>query len=67
VETAGRFASGVKLEKDGQSADAKSIMGVLLLCGHKGAKIRVTATGEDAEQAVAAIGGLIRDRFGEDA
>jgi phosphocarrier protein len=66
VELAGRHASAVKLEKDGQSADAKSIMGVLLLCGHKGARVRVTATGEDAEAAVASIGALIRDRFGEE-
>lgn len=66
VELAGRFRSVVKLEKEGQTADAKSIMGVLLLCGYKGATICVTATGDDAEAAVAAIGELIRDRFGEE-
>jgi phosphocarrier protein len=66
VETAGRYRSVVKLEKEGQTADAKSIMGVLLLCGYKGARIKVTATGEDAGDAVAAIGKLIRERFGED-
>ncbi len=65
VELAGRFRSTVKLEKDGQTADAKSIMGVLLLCGYKGAKLKVTAAGDDAEAAVAAIGALIRERFGE--
>jgi phosphocarrier protein HPr len=66
VEVAGRFRCVVKLEKEGQTADAKSIMGVLLLCGYKGAKLTVTATGEDAKAAVAAIGALLADRFGED-
>jgi phosphotransferase system HPr-like phosphotransfer protein len=36
-----------------------------LLCGQPGAEITVTAQGEDAEQAVTAIGDLIADRFGE--
>lgn len=66
VRLASEFSSVIVLEKDGQRADAKSVMGVLLLCGQKGATIRVEAEGEDAERAVGAIGGLIRDRFGED-
>lgn len=65
VRVAGGYRSRVEVSKDGQRADAKSIMGVLLLCGEKGAKVRVHATGEDAEAAVAAIGALIADRFGE--
>ena len=66
VRIAGGFRSRVEVAKDGQSADAKSIMGVLLLCGEKGAKVSVRATGEDSEAAVAAIGALIADRFGEE-
>lgn len=66
VRVAGGFRSRVEVAKDGQSADAKSIMGVLLLCGEKGAKVRVRATGEDAPEAVDAIGALIADRFGEE-
>ncbi len=66
VRIAGGFRSRVEVAKDGQSADAKSIMGVLLLCGEKGAKVRVRATGDDARDAVAAIGELIADRFGEE-
>ncbi len=66
VRVAGGFRSRVEVAKDGQSADAKSIMGVLLLCGEKGARVRVCATGEDAREAVEAIGQLIADRFGEE-
>lgn len=65
VQTASRFRSDVQIEKDGHVANAKSVMGVLLLCGHQGSKITVTARGEDATDAVSAIGDLIADRFGE--
>jgi len=66
VRIAGGFRSRVEVSKDGQRADAKSIMGVLLLCGEKGARVHVRAMGEDASEAVAAIGALIADRFGEE-
>lgn len=66
VQTATRFSSEVELEKDSQRANAKSVMGVLLLCGQKGARVTVIARGDDAAEAVAAIGALIRDRFGEE-
>ncbi len=65
VKLAGSFSSTVQLEKEGQVADAKSVMGVLLLCGAKGSSVTVRATGEDASEAVEKIGALIADRFGE--
>lgn len=66
VRLAGRFRSKVEVAKDGQHADAKSVMGVLLLCGVPGATLHVSAHGPDAQAAVDAIGALIRDRFGEE-
>lgn len=66
VHTASRFESDVQIEKDGQNADGKSVMGMLLLCGQHGAHIHVTARGRDAREAVQAIGKLIGDGFGED-
>jgi phosphocarrier protein HPr len=65
VQTASRYRSDVELEKDGHVANAKSVMGVLLLCGHQGSVVQVSARGDDAEAAVRAIGELIADRFGE--
>lgn len=65
VQTASRFRSDVQIEKDGHVANAKSVMGVLLLCGHQGSKITVSAQGEDAADAVGAIGELVADKFGE--
>jgi phosphocarrier protein HPr len=65
VQTASRFRCDVQIEKDGHVANAKSVMGVLLLCGHQGSMITVLARGDDAQDAVSAIGELINDRFGE--
>jgi phosphocarrier protein HPr len=65
VQTASRFRCDVQLEKEGHVANAKSVMGVLLLCGHQGSMITVLARGDDAHDAVHAIGELINDRFGE--
>lgn len=66
VQLASRFPTcDVQLSHQDQTANAKSVMGVLLLCGSKGTIIEVTATGEHAEACVAAIGELIASRFGE--
>jgi phosphocarrier protein HPr len=66
VQIASRYGCEVELSKDGQSANAKSIMGVLLLCGTIGTQVTVRARGADAGAAVEAIGRLIASRFGEE-
>ncbi|MDI1432796.1 HPr family phosphocarrier protein [Polyangium sorediatum] len=66
VQLAGKYPCEVTIAgPDGQEANAKSVMGVLLLCGGVGTVIEVKARGEGSAQAVAAIGTLIADRFGE--
>jgi phosphocarrier protein HPr len=40
-------------------------MGVMMLAAGKGSSVRIEAEGEDAEAALAAIGALIADKFGE--
>ena len=65
VQVATQFPCQVTVRRDEQVANAKSVMGVLLLCGAKGAKVTVLADGDGAEEAVSAIGQLIGDRFGE--
>jgi phosphocarrier protein len=66
VQVASSFPCDVVVSREGQEANAKSVMGVLLLCGAKGTKLRVDATGERADEAVLKIGDLIASRFGED-
>lgn len=66
VQVASQFPCQVTVRRDEQVANAKSVMGVLLLCGAKGAKVTIVAEGESAADAVSAIGTLIKDKFGEE-
>ena len=65
VQLATRYPCEVEVAREEQAANAKSVMGVLLLCGSKGTVIEVRARGDKAEECVAAIGQLIADKFGE--
>lgn len=65
VQTASHFPCEVTIRREEQAANAKSVMGVLLLCGAKGTKVRISAKGERAGEAVTALGKLIAERFGE--
>jgi phosphocarrier protein len=65
VQLASKYPCSVQVAHHGQVANAKSVMGVLLLCGSKGTLVEVSATGENAEECVKAIGALIAGRFGE--
>lgn len=66
VNLANRYESHIEVIKGGQTADAKSIMGVLLLCGHQGAELTFSARGADAEAALSALCALVDDGFGEE-
>jgi len=65
VQLASKYPCDVEVARDDQTANGKSVMGVLLLCGSRGTVIDVRATGEKAEECVQAIGELIANRFGE--
>ena len=66
VRLANGFVSDIRVEKDGMKVNGKSIMGVLMLAAPKDARIRVHASGPDAEEAITAIGDLIARKFGEE-
>ena len=65
VQLASRYPCEITIAREGQRANAKSVMGVLLLCGAKGTTVEIEATGDAAPEAVQAIGELIATRFGE--
>jgi phosphocarrier protein HPr len=65
VQLASKYPCDVEVARDDQSANGKSVMGVLLLCGSKGTVLEVRASGERADECVQAIGELIANRFGE--
>jgi phosphocarrier protein HPr len=63
----GSFQAEIRVEKDGVSVGGTSIMGLMMLAASPGARIRVTAEGTEAEQAMSALEALICSRFGEEA
>ena len=66
VKIANRFQSEIIVLKEEASVNGKSIMGVLMLAASQGSQISITAKGEDAREAVEALGKLISEKFGED-
>ena len=66
VKTASRFTSEVRVEKDGEEVDGKSIMGLMMLAAGHGSIITVSSEGSDADAALEAIGDLISRKFEED-
>jgi phosphocarrier protein HPr len=65
VQLAAHFKSEIRVMKDGASVNGKSIMGLLTLVAALGLSIVVEAEGPDADEAVAALGALVEDGFGE--
>ncbi len=67
VRVASRFKSKITLERpDGSAdADAKSILSILTFAASYGTKIKLTATGDDAQEALDAICGLFARAFDE--
>jgi phosphocarrier protein len=65
VQLANQFRCEVKVSKDGNDANGKSIMGLLTLVAAVGSTMTITCEGDDAEKAVAALAALVDEGFGE--
>lgn len=65
VEVAKGFMAEISLHRDTTSANAKSIIGLMLLEATPGTELLVRAEGSDAEAALEAIAELFRSGFGE--
>jgi phosphocarrier protein HPr len=65
VQTANTFKSEVKVIKDDQEANGKSIMGLLTLVAAHGVTMTVVCDGDDAAAAAAALAELVGTGFGE--
>jgi phosphocarrier protein len=66
VQTASRFRSEVKIRKNGEEVDGKSILGLLLLAASQGTQITIAVSGDDEAAAFAAVEELIARSFDED-
>ncbi|HST53567.1 MAG TPA: HPr family phosphocarrier protein [Pyrinomonadaceae bacterium] len=67
VRTATEYESALRLVRvgGGASADAKSILSVLMLAASRGTELIITADGPDEAGALDALCGLISGGFGE--
>lgn len=63
VNTANRFSSTVRVVKDGDEIDGKSILGILTLAAVQGTEIILKVSGEDEDGALSALVGLINNNF----
>lgn len=66
VEVANKFVSTlvITVDGDGTKATGRDVMGLMLLAAKRGSQLKINATGLDEEQAVEALGQLIRSEFG---
>ena len=67
VKTTSRFSSAVKIIKDGQEIDGKSIMGLLMLAAGPGTVLQISANGPDESEVLRALDDLFERRFDDDA
>jgi len=66
VKLASTFDAEVRVSKDGQTVDARSIMGLMMLAAGPGCCIEIEAEGAEAGEAVAALEQLVASKFDED-
>ena len=66
VKTAAQFEAEIWVRKNGTAVSGRSIMGLMMLAAASGTLIELTATGSDAETAVATLANLIECKFNED-
>lgn len=65
VQAAGKFKANINVIKNGDSINAKSIMGIMAGGISQGTVIQIQADGPDEEEAVNTLVQLINDKFGE--
>ncbi len=65
VTLVNRFDASVEIEHSGKTADAASVMGLLLLETCQGQEVLVRCSGPEAEAALTAVETLIYARFDE--
>ena len=66
VHLAESFNAAVSVTKDGETVHATSIMGLMMLGAAFGTQITITASGAEAEKAIAELTALVADKFGEE-
>ena len=65
VQLCRQFDAKIELQQEGQTADASSVLALLMLASSKGKTVQVCTEGVDAEQALSAVVDLINNGFDE--
>lgn len=63
AQEAQKFACDIRLAFGEETVDAKSILDILTLAAGQGSELELRASGPSAEDALAHLGSLIRNRF----
>lgn len=63
VKTASQYTCDIQVEKDDEQADGKSVMGLMMLAAGHGSVLVITTDGDDADEALTALGNLISNNF----
>jgi phosphocarrier protein HPr len=66
VQTAEQFDAEITVTRGHESVGGTSIMGLMMLSAAPGVTITISATGNDAAQAVDALCQLVASKFGEE-
>ena len=66
VKIAQQYKADIYIDRNGQTVNGKSILGILTLACPKGGALTIKADGVDALEAIAALKNLIENKFGED-
>ena len=65
VKTASQFEAEIRVEKDGEEINGKSIMGLMMLAAGHGSVLKLIAEGPDADEALQSLKDLVVRNFGE--
>jgi len=64
-EYAQRFKSDIFVKRNDIEINAKSLLGLIAMGASRGAVIRITATGPDADEAIETLKNLVENKFNE--
>ncbi len=65
VQLANTFSCEISIAKNEKTANAKSIMSVMMLAANRGSNVIICANGIDEDKAMDALCSLIANKFGE--
>ncbi len=66
VKIASKYDCEVRVEKDGEEVDGKSIMGLMMLAAGHGSQLLISASGNQAEEALNELIDLVQRKFEEE-